>query len=78
MEQVIMYVSSLVLGISAVGAFIAKSQSARKYISLASEVLGFVDSLLLAVNDKELSEEEIKKLASECKEIKEAYLLLKK
>ena len=78
MEQVIAYVFGAVASISAVGAFIARSQSITKYLSLASEVIQFVDELVKAVSDKTLSEAEIKRLAEEAKEIKEAYNIVKK
>ena len=78
MEQVIAYVFGALASIGAIGALISKAQYASKYLSLASKVVVFIDCLIKSAADSKLSEEEIKKIASEAKEIKEAYQLIKK
>ena len=77
MEAIVQYLAPIILGISAVGAFISKAQVARKYLSLAAEVITFIDELLKATEDGELSSDEIKKLSAESKEIKEAFKKIK-
>ena len=78
MEQVIAYVFGALASITAVGAFISKMGVATKYLSLASEIIQFIDEIIKATADKQLTEEEVKKIASEAKEIKVAYDLVRK
>ena len=78
MEQVVAYVISAVLGITAVGAWVAKTKNWFKYLKLASACINLVDNLLKTIEDGKVTEDEVKKLASESVEIKEAYILIKK
>ena len=77
MEQVIGYVASAVFGITAVWALISKAQKARKYLTLAAQVVMFIDAILVAIADKTVTPDEVKKLASDASAIKEAFKLVR-
>lgn len=77
MEQVISYVASALLGITAVGVLVARAQIVRKYLTLAAQVVLFIDEILKALDDKTLTPDEVKKLAADASAIKEAFKLVR-
>lgn len=77
MEQVISYVASAVLGITAVGALVLRAQIVRKYLTLAAQVVLFIDNILKAIDDKTVTADEVKKLAAEATAIKEAFKMVR-
>ena len=76
MEQVIAYIGSTIPGITAIWTIVAKAQVARKYLTLAAQVVIFIDNILKAVEDKTVTTDEVKKLAAEATAIKEAFKLV--
>lgn len=77
MEQVVSYVASAVLGITAVGALVIRAQIVRKYLTLAAQVVLFIDNILKTIDDKTVTADEVKKLASEATAIKEAFKMVR-
>lgn len=77
MEQVIGYVASMLLGVTAIGVLVARAQVARKYLALAAQVVMFIDAILVAIADKTVTPDEVKKLASDASAIKEAFKLVR-
>ena len=77
MEQVIGYVASTLLGVTAIGVLVERAQVARKYLTLAAQVVLFIDEILKALDDKALTPDEVKKLASDASAIKEAFKLVR-
>ena len=77
MNEVIIYVSNLLLGVTAVWAVVSKFSVASKYLSLASQTISFIDKIIKSVEDKNLTEDEIKDIASKASAIKEAYNLVR-
>ena len=77
MEQVITYVFGALAGVSAIGAFLVKLTSASKYLNLAKECIEMVDDIIKAAGDKALTADEIKKIAADYDEVKEAFKTVK-
>ena len=77
MEQVISYVASMLLGVTAIGVLVDRAQVARKYLTLAAQVVLFIDEILKALDDKALTPDEVKKLAADASAIKEAFKLVR-
>jgi hypothetical protein len=78
MEQVISYIFGALAGVTAIGLFIDKISSGAKYIALAKDCIELIDEIMSAVKDKQLTEEEIKKIASEYSELASAFKEIRK
>lgn len=78
MENLIATVGSFILGIAVVSAFIAKyAPKVIKYITVAKEVADLADKMARALQDGNLTEDEVKGLVKEYADIKEALQALK-
>ena len=77
MNEVIIYVANLALGVTAVWAVVSKFAIASKYLSLASQTIAFIDTIIKSVSDKALTADEIKDIASKASAIKEAFNMIR-
>ena len=73
MEQVIGYVATAVIAW-----VIGRIPKAKAYGKLAGETVDVIYELRKSIKDGNLTEDEIKKITSEAKEIEAAYKLIKK
>ena len=72
-NQGLAWLGSLFLGIAAVGAALHKySPIMRKYVKITREGMDLIDTLLDAVQDDKITEDEIKAIAKEVQDFKEA------
>ena len=78
MEQVISYIFGALAGVTAIGFAIDKVASSAKYIALAKDCIELVDEIMSAVKDKQLTADEIKKIASEYSELASAFKEIRK
>lgn len=80
MDSIISHGLTLLLGVSVVGAFVAKYASkAKKAITALKESLDVIDGVIKAAEDKAVTEAEFQEFVKEAKEAKQAWSeLLKK
>jgi GTPase len=74
MENIIAVGATFVLGISVVGVFVGKYIGKLvKGITLAKEALDVVEAVIKAIEDKNMSEAEVKNVIVQAKEAKAAF-----
>ena len=70
MNNLIAPIATFILGLGAVWTILAKfTPAAKKYIKIASEALGLLDSVLTAIEDKKIDNGEIVNIRKEADEL---------
>lgn len=73
MEQVIAYIITAVIGVTAISTFIASHLSkVAKYINIAKESVDVLDSVVKSVKDGKVDEVEVKDIITQINEWKAA------
>jgi nitrogen regulatory protein PII-like uncharacterized protein len=79
MDSIISHGLTLLLGIGVVGAFVVKYASrAKKALKALNEALDVVEAVIVAAEDKAVTEAEFQAVVKEAKEAKEAWVDLVK
>jgi uncharacterized protein YegJ (DUF2314 family) len=79
MDSIISHGLTLLLGIGVVGAFVVKFASkAKKVITALKESIDVIDHVIIAAEDKAVTEVEFQAFIKEAKEAKQAWVELMK
>lgn len=79
MDSIISHGLTLLLGVGVVGAFVVKYASkAKKALKALNEALDVVEAVIVAAEDKTVTEAEFQAVVKEAKEAKEAWVDLVK